>query len=566
MADKKKDLIIVFIIMALFCLQHLLSFHLGINFEEARDGNAYSLAMQGYKPYRDFEWVYGPFSFLIYPFIMKIFGVKLIVLRLSYIIFASLVIPLTYFLSRKIMPPLWSGIAAFLAINFFDVPYYTFNHIFVVLGELGCLLMIVNGIKTSKIKSHLLGAGFFAVITLLTKPFFSGIILLFSVFLLILIIKVRNQLPARFMNAIILFIAPVFLFAGLFVCLYLGGAIKNFFLESIPIFSPDPVGSLYNVGGVGPLSVIVRLSQRFFGLFAINKVFTISSFIVFKKAMVDWFDNFIFCLPFLTPLAIFIIYNRFGKTNIEIQKIFKNREITILSFIIFSILISAENLAVSHRMGRAFNIQTTFILLCFFLYLLLNGVSKIRKAFVFSLIVIFTLSLSSLHFFRYPWSRHKKFTEALNLERAQGVLVTPAEKHLYESLSSFLSGNLSKDEKIVILGYNPQFSFLTEQKNMFENEECIFIKLENLTELAEKDIGMLSKLKLLEDKIIYKMESKKPKIVLDIVYEGKKSLYNNSVGNYIKKKYVLEKTFGPAEIRGDGLGIGRVDLFVLRGD
>lgn len=566
MADKKKDLIIVFIIMAVFFLQHLLSFHLGINFEEARDGNAYYLAMQGYKPYRDFEWVYGPFSFLIFPFIMKIFGVNLIVLRLSYIIFASLVIPLTYFLSRKIMPRLWSGIAAFLAIIFFDVPYYTFNHIFVVLGELGCLLMIVNGIKTNKIKSYLLGAGFFAAITLLTKPFFSGITLLFSVFLLILIIEVRNQLPVRFINAIILFIAPAFLFASLFACFYLGDAVKNFFLESIPLFSPDPVGSLYNVGGVGPLTVITRAYQRFFGLFAINKIFTSSSFIMFKKAIVDWFDNFIFCLPFLTPLAILIIYNRFAKTNIEIQKIFKNRGIIILFFIIFSVLISAENLMVSHHGGRAFNIQATFILLCFFFYQLLNSVSKRRKAFVFSLSVLFTLSLSFLHFVRYPWSRHKKFTEALNLERAQGVLVTPAEKHLYESLSSFLSSNLSKDEKIVILGYNPQFSFLTEQKNVFENEECIFIKLEYLTEVAAKDIGMLSKLKLLEDKIIHKMESEKPKIVLDIVFEGNKSLYNKLTENYIKKKYVLKKTFGPAEIRGEGSGIGRADLYVLRGN
>jgi hypothetical protein len=562
--DFRKDLIIIFVIMAAFCLQHFLSFHLGINYEEGREGNAHYLAMQGDKPYRDFEWDYGPFAFSVYPSIMRIFGINLVVLRLSYILFASLVIPLVYFLSRRIMPPIWSGLAAFLAVIFFDVPYYTFNHIFAVLGELGCLLIIANGIETKRYKISLLFAGIPAAVVLLTKPFISGINLYLAVFLFLLILANRRWITIKIANAMILFFGTAFFVTALFVTFYLGGAIKNYFMESIPLFAPNPSGLIYYLGKPEISEITAIAFSRLFAVFAINRIVTVTSFNALKEALVVWFDHFIFCLPFLTPVAFFAIYKIFIKRNDEFQKILKRHRITILLFVIFSVLISTENLMVAHRMNRAFNIQATFILLVFSFFLLLNTVRKNKKAFTLFFIVVFSVFLSFLHFFRYPWSRSKKFTQRLDLARAGGVLVTAAEKELYESVSAYFSGHLSREEEIVVMGYNPQLTFLTGQKNLFEDEEGIFLKLEELTMLSIEDRSFLSKLRLVEDGIIDRIKLHKPKLILDVIYDDGTEIFYNRVTDYIGQRYVLAKTFGPAEIRGEDSGIGQVKLYTLK--
>lgn len=85
---------------------------------------------------------------------------------------------------------------------------------------------------------------------------------------------------------------------------------------------------------------------------------------------------------------------------------------------------------------------------------------------IFISIVLFYISF--LHFFRYPYTMSKRYTAPLNLSRARGVLVTPTEKELYESLASYLSLNLGREDKILVTRYLPQLSFLSERKDIFE--------------------------------------------------------------------------------------------------
>jgi len=142
----------------------------------------------------------------------------------------------------------------------------------------------------------------------------------------------------------------------------------------------------------------------------------------------------------------------------------------------------------------------------------------------------------------------KKYTVPLNLDRAKGVFVAHAEKELFESLSSYLAINFGKEDKMAVIGrhYCPQFSFLTKQKNVFEDEEFIFEKLKSLS-ASEKAKPILA---LIKDKIISRMEKERPKIVLRV---NENSLTDfkflpQQLKAYIENKYFLDKVFGPADV------------------
>jgi len=218
-------------------------------------------------------------------------------------------------------------------------------------------------------------------------------------------------------------------------------------------------------------------------------------------------------------------------------------------------------------MNRTFNTQTTLILLMFLFYLWQILVSRKFKPVVFCITILFVLGLSFLHFFRYPWSRSREFRAVLKLERSGGILVRPSEKSLYEGLSAYLSQNLNKDDKIVVLGYDPQFIFLTGYQSLFPDQEYIFLKLELLMKLCPRDPKMLVRLHSVESKIIFRIQSQKPKVILDIVSEKKEGLFKGAVAKYIRDNYTLRRTFGPGQIydmKSAKTGWARVDLYALR--
>jgi hypothetical protein len=497
--QQNKTFLIIFIVALVYYVQHLISFRLGMYCEEGRDANAYLWAIQGHLPYRDFEWIYGPFSFLIYPFIMKVFGINLIVLRISYIIFASLVIPLTYFLARRIMPGFWAGIAAFLSIVFFRVPYYTYNHVFAVLGELGCLLMVCRFIQPDKRISNLFWAGVFAAIAVLTKPFLWGISLFISVSLFLLLFCELGPLRKRFKYYSIVVIVTVSLISIYFLYFYSQTTLKNITI-TYSYFAQDSILFFDNINRITMGAFLLFLKRLIVITPIIRQIIYPTSFIDLKKSFLFSFDNSIFALPFIVSILISLIYaaSKFNKARQEIkEKIYGDKKFLFLFYLIF------------------------------------------------------------LDFFHYPYSlikRYKGYAEPLRLDRAKGVLVTKEEKELYESLSSYLSLNLDKDDKMAVMGYWPQISFLTKQKNIFEKDEYSFLKLQFVLETLSKKEKMRMLLALLEDKIISKMQKEKPTVVLDITDDPSRDFeyVSPKIKDYIEKNYSLNKVFGPADIMGPG--------------
>ena len=201
-------------------------------------------------------------------------------------------------------------------------------------------------------------------------------------------------------------------------------------------------------------------------------------------------------------------------------------------------------------MGRSFTMQIPFLLIAYFLFLINN--KKIygkRIGFRYAvsfLTFLFIFYLSFLHFFRYPYSRYKKYIVPLVVERAKGIKVTYPEKELYETLDRFLSKNSKTDEVIGILGNCPTLSFISQRQNIFDGE-TISLKLSYLSKMAKSSLIYQERLKELEDYLINKLELKKPKFILEpIIFSNEYP--RTRLNKYIDKVYVLDKTLGPAEL------------------
>ncbi|MBU2541492.1 MAG: glycosyltransferase family 39 protein [Candidatus Omnitrophica bacterium] len=561
-----KSLLIILAVALIYYIHHVLSFRLGMNFEESRDANAYLLAMQGNLAYRDFEWLYGPFSFFVYPFIMKIFGVNLIVLRISYIIFASLVIPLVFFLSKRIMPSLWAGIAAFLSIIFFNVPYYTFNHIFIVLAEIACLLMICRYLESNKKIYNIFWAGIFCSICLLTKPLLAGVSFLVAVSLFLFLFDGLREFRNKINNYLI-FLIGVFILPLIYLLyFYSQTALKDLPVAYPLFFQPN---SAVSVSLSSKIDIITfsEILKKINGIFPISSLINISSFGEFKQLLVTSFEAFINCLYFIVPISIIFIYirARFNKVNFEIKEKLLRDKNSLLIIIIPSVFISFESFLVGHNMTKAYNIQLTFILTVYLLYFLKTFYST-RPVITRICIAIFLFYISFLNFFIYPYSNSKRYREPLNLVRAQGILVTAYEKELYESLFSYLSKNLQDNEKIVVMGYYPQLSFLTKQNNIFVREEYLLKKLEFLVKMSIKREDLRPIVTSFEHSIISKIENENPKIILKISnnYLSDFQSISPRIEDFIEKKYSLDEIFGPADILGFGKKLYWVNSYKLK--
>lgn len=561
---RHKSQVIISIIILIFFFRHFLSFRCGMNYEEARDANAYLLFLQGDLPYRDFDWLYGPFAFYIYPFIMKIFGVNLEILRISYLALASLLIPLVYFLARRILAPLWAGIAAFLAIIFITTPYYTYNHIFAALGEVASLIMVCRFIEGNKKIADLFWAGIFCSFVLLTKPFSAGIALFCTISLFILFFTYGGKLRSRIKDYSLFLISTALLPLSFCIYFFSQTGLANIAIAH-PYFSQRSALLIDQAPRIKNL--IFLIGTRIKGAFALHEIFNPVSFVGLKKILVNSFDNLICILPYLAALIILFkfFHLKFIKEMIRSNDVKYHEKKCLFLFMVFSVFISFESLVMTHIYNRAWTVQVPFIIIVYLLYLL-NAANKRRKIFVNIFTGFFLLYLSFLPVLRYPYANVRKYTQNLNLERAGGILVTKGEKELYDSLSAYLGDNVNKDRGILVLGYYPQVPFLTEKKEIFEDNVYIFNNFEVLLANQEKSGGGSELRDAFEQEIISKIERARPQIILSISkdYFFDANILSARIIAYIKDRYSFDRQFGPADVHGRGADKYRLYSFKIK--
>ncbi len=540
---KREWVLVVFLILVYF-LHRLLSYKLGIYMEECRDANAHLMILNGKVPYRDFSfWFYGPFAFCIYPLAFKIFGISLVVFRLSYIVIASLVIPLVYYLARRLMPISWSGLAAFLSTILIDVPYYTYNHILASVAGLFALLFIVKFVETNSVNLFFL-VGIFIGVTLLVKPFIMGLGTLLAVVLFITIFNYekRSSLKTLLWYFALIILGIVFIIAPFIIYFSVNRTLYSFFALTTP-WAVDRASAFYTYG-----SFQIVLSQH------LEYLKTILPYRIFfcpgdwKTILVQSYDRLILFSPIIFPLGI-ILFNKLIFKKYHLMSSHGVRYF--LLFTLFSIFISIQSLLCLQQMGRSFTSQVPFILLTYFLFLI-NKKNIYRSNLLFRYTMLFlTCSfifyLVFLHFFRYPYSRFKKYVVPLEIERAQGIKVTYPEKQLYEMLDKYLAKNMKKDDTIAVFGYYPQFSFLTGKENIFGDVEDFYTKLNYLSGSPLKSDGDKDEIEKFEQYLINRIKSKNPRYILVPIRLGEKR-FPTEVNAFIEKEYILQGTLGPAEI------------------
>lgn len=552
---KNKEFLILLGVIFIYFLHRLTTYKLGLYMEEFRDANAHLMALNNKIPYKDFRlWIYGPFAFCVYPAIFKIFGVSIAVFRLSYIVISSLVIPLVYFLARRLMTPLWAGLSAFLSVLLIDVPYYTYNHILATIAGLFALLYVIK--FTEKIRIYnLFFAGIFIGISFLVKPIFMGIAIFSSIFSFLLLVKMKNIFCTKLRLAHILTLVSGILLSLIpFVAYFMAtGSLSDFASNVLPIGNDRPGGFYGFYTGVLP-----PLGEYWNSIMRILSFAAAASHGEWKTIFTQFHDGITLYAPVIFPLAIIFINKVvFRKYNL----ISKYAMMIFLLFSIYSILISAQSLFYLQQMGRSFTSQVPFLLFVYFLFLLNNKKIYEKARFLrlaaACLTFSFIFSLSFLHFFRYPYSRHKKYTQSLGLARAKDIKVTLLEKQLYGALNKFLHERTGIDEYIAVMGYFPQFSFLLERKNLFEDIGDVSLKIDSLIRTAGVNLADKAILSKTEGEVIARLESQKPKYLLMPIKFGREVFWG-SVEGYINKNYIIEQTFGPAEIDINLEGIVRV--------
>ena len=551
---KKKELIIICFIIAVYLLHRLFMYKLGLYMEECRDANAMLMVLNGKVPYRDFHfWVYGPFVFCIYPLIFKIFGVSLGIFRLSFIIAGAFVIPLVYLLSRRLMSPIWAGVSAFLSIILLDVPYYTYNHIFATLAGLLALLFVIKFMEEGLVH-YVFFSGIFIGIALLVKPFFMGFGMLFSIGLFMCFLEFQNH-PVRKIkySHIVIFLAGALLvLVSCAIYFIIHGSLYKFLRNIIPL-GADRVGSFYVYTG---FTFSLRHHLKWLmSLFPIKIFFSPLS--LWKEIIVKSYYAQLLYSPVLVPLIIVVLnkyifykYNLVSKISVRY----------LVLFTIFSIFIAGQSLIIFGLMGRSFTMQIPFLLIAYFLSLVNNkklyAQANFRKHIIVGLSICFIFYLSFLHVIRYPYSKSKKYTVPLNFERAKNIKVTYEEKELYEALNKSLYENTNINEPIAVIGYYPQFAFLFNRENIFGDMEDVFIKFSETQESNKFDTKDLENVKKTEDYLISRLKLRKPKFIISPV-SNRKYLTPELI-KYINQSYVLEKTFGPADLDIYTTGIVRL--------
>lgn len=550
----------LFIAGALFLLyfgQKLFKFSLGIYMEECRDANAYLMALNGMVPYRDFDsWIYyGPFAFCVYPLIFKIFGANLFVLRISYIVIASSVVPLVYFLARRLMTPVWAGTAAFLSFVLIDVPYYTYNHILATIAGLFALLFVIKFMEGNP-PFYLFFAGFCSGIAILVKPVTMGAGAFLSIFLVMMFLKFQKNAVCKvnLTHLALILGGALIALAPCIVYFAVHGSLQKYAVNQVPLLLNRSQGLYRYVGS--PFSADwLRIHSACIKSILPYKIFVLP-FSQWGGIFRGSYYSLLIYSPVIFPAVILLLDKAwFCRHNLILER----ARIYLLLFAVFSVFVCAQPFLNFANEGRSFTMQVPFILITYFLFLASNKKLYSRAPFCRFIAVVlsvcFIFYLSFLHYLRNPYLFSKRYTVAMDIERAKHIKVTERQKAFYEYLNRFLSERLKPGEPIAVIGYYSNFSFLLNRENIFaDKEECVWLQFKawNLSKsgnFLERQAARKS-----EDELISRIGLKRPKIIIIPAIYNRKYVPQR-LGRFIKKNYRLVKMFGLVEIDMDSYGM-----------
>jgi hypothetical protein len=563
MEKRSKDWAIVVLVLVVYYLQRAITFRHGLNYEEGRDAGAYLLFLGGLLPYRDFEWIYGPFSFAVYPLVMKLFGVNLVVLRAAYLAFASLIIPLSFFLARRIMPGAWAAAAAFLSVLYITTPYYTYNHVFAVLGELLSLLMFCRIIEASRPLPYLILLGLSSSLVMLTKHFLTGISLFACISLCLLLFGGRS-IREKLKNISIFYATELAALAAVYSFLWFSAHTT----KACPahyVINRDSMFFIDQARRANPIFMAGIFLDKINNILPLLHLCQLSSWGQIKQLMAVFYDTSIYIFSLSLPL-IALAGCLFLRRRQQAKAWLTPRIRYIILYSLFSLFIIAESAMIHHFHSRAFNTQLTFILSLFILYAASLAFPQRRKIF-YSALFILLFYLAFLPFFRYPCTMLRNYNQRLRLERGGGIFLNRQDRSFYESLSEYLSARVKGTGAIAVLGYYPQIAFLSGQRDIFARDEFIFQKFKYLRYLEHRGPAAELMAVNIEDEIMRRISNEKPSVILIVSNNafGAFRLRHPRVYSFLQGGYRLDRGFGPVDIYGSGDEPEQVEAYLYNG-
>ncbi|MBI4405122.1 MAG: hypothetical protein HY537_13250 [Deltaproteobacteria bacterium] len=142
--------------------------------EEFRDLDAYERVSRGELPYKNFTWMYGPLSPLVYGAALKILPTTLLSLRIVGLLLWTLAtIFSVLILCRYFKSALPIVFGALIATGTYGYPTYTFNHVLATLGLLGATYFLLRFIEESR-GIWLTYSALFLHVTVFSRPILTG--------------------------------------------------------------------------------------------------------------------------------------------------------------------------------------------------------------------------------------------------------------------------------------------------------------------------------------------------------------------------------------------------------
>lgn len=462
--------------------------------DHGRDLMSYLLSSQGYLPYIDYHWIYGPLMPFYYALLFKILGSSILTAITGWYVIFSLTLFVYFSILKKLFNPAVGCIVTILFTGFYGFFFHTFNH---VAGTFLITLVLYFFIQyiTEKTTRYLVFTAIFLAVLGLVK-----LNIMLSLFLCCFSIIAFINYKDLIKFSAIVFLPQVFIY-GLFILL----SPEHSFYSIFPYKS--------NLLTHGPDNLFVDLFKP---LYIAPSIVNIKNFFILAQYKIFYakITYFILLIPALAGLVL-------AKKD--------NKSFSILLFLVIaSILCNHEYLLVGNDYSLRFWVLPIILLaVAFSLMLILERLDNIKINVVLFVVVIYISVFGVLITFLC----YQNSFVNLNLERAKVQVYPPTTANLIYTTTLFIDQNTDPNDTILAIPYNSLYNFLSKRQSPSKINE--FLYQTNLTTSQE-------------NKVIEDLQKNKTKLVLLSNMVSEKSLgtgifgqtHAQKLAQYLKENYI----------------------------
>lgn len=457
-----KIFLLLTLIFGIFIISPLYNFQAFITQGDiGRDLYCYKMTLDGYLPYHDFWWIYGPLMPYYYALFFVLFGVTIKSLLLGKLLLLLLSGTIVYLILANITMPLFAMAGAVWFWTFMPDFIYTYNHI----GGIVFLLLTLYFLSLYILKPNerYIYSGIISTFILSIIKVNIGITS-FAVFIIsIIFIDFSTKNSAFRKHLLIILIAiilkPIYLFLTHWP--FVSGLPLYSIRQCLPLFGKDcDIHSL-------PIESLLEFTKQ-----------------IFRNIGSSTMNLIIAVILIFSIIRISLLFLK-NQNSQEDKQLFKQLYFHIWAIILF-IAFTLHEFLISGIPYKIFWIDPLKIILIFII--LYFGVYKTKPIIKNFLAVAFigialNYTIASHQFINL----FKKPSQFLNYSNAQIYTTNSADwLQTVNQTVSYINQNLKKDETFMALPYEPLYYYLTKTKS--PTRQIIFFEHIYITPKQELEI------------------------------------------------------------------------------